>query len=195
MDYEKLKVFIESAINDSMISNWWIYLGVIVLSAVGGFCGSYLRKKAQNIATKEDISDITDKIEEIKAQYNKQLELYKASLQLNSQLKTAALDLRLQKHQEAYTLWRNLLFNLRKEEDLYKAIEDCQKFWENNCLYLTEEVRKAFHSAYVLAVDFKNLPREDTDSIKEWHKEITEAGKKILEAFNLPDLKIENDKD
>ena len=162
---------------------------------MGSFYGSYLRGKARNLATKEDIRDITDKIEEIKAQYNRQLELYKSSLQLNTQLKTAALDLRLQKHQKAYTLWRSLLLNLRKEKELYNSIDECQKFWEKNCLYLTEDVRKAFHSAYILAGDFKNIPRQDTDSIKEWHKEITEAGSKILEAFNLPDLKIEGDID
>ena len=195
MDFEKLKALIDSAINDSVISNWWVYLAVIILSAVGSFCGSYFRKKAENVATKEDISDITDKIEKIKVQYNRQLEFYKASLQLNSQLKTAALDVRLQKHQEAYTLWRNMLFNLREEEELYSAIDACQEFWENNCLYLTEDVRKAFQNATVLAANFKKLPRDDTDSIREWRKDINEAGKKILDAFNLLDLKIVDNKD
>ena len=186
MDYEKLKLLIENAVNDSNASNWWIYIAIIFFAGFCSMLGSYLRTKGQNFATKEDIEVITQKIEDVKSEYNKQLEFYKSSLQLNNQLKMAALDTRLQKHQEAYTLWRNLLFNLRNDDELYSSIDKCQKFWEENCLYLTDEVRKAYYTAFILAGDFHKLPKEDPSTIREWHKEITEAGKKIFEAFNIP---------
>jgi len=40
----------------------------------------YIGEKAKNLATKEDIADITGKIEQVKAEYAKQLELYKSDI-------------------------------------------------------------------------------------------------------------------
>ena len=94
----------------------------------------------------------------------------------------------MQKHQEAYTLWRNLFFNLRNEKTIYKVIDDCQAWWGTNCLYLTEDARASFHSAFFLAGEFRNLSKSDPKAIKEWHFKIKEAGDKILKAVNLPSL-------
>ena len=187
MNYEQIKTIIEEAINNATIFDWRIYALIIVCSAIGGFFGAYLKKKAENLATKEDIENITKKIEEIRSEYSKQLELHKASLQLSNQLKLAALDKRLDKHQEAFTLWRNLLFSLRDEDKIGTAIEEAQRWWDKHCLYLSDDARSAFHTAIFLAVDFRKLPRTDPN-IKEWFQKINEAGKKIVEAVNLPPL-------
>lgn len=40
----------------------------------------YIGEKAKNLATKEDIADITDKIEQVKIEYAKQIELYKSDI-------------------------------------------------------------------------------------------------------------------
>lgn len=40
----------------------------------------YIGEKAKNLATKEDIADITSKIEQVKVEYAKQLELYKSDV-------------------------------------------------------------------------------------------------------------------
>ena len=53
--------------------------------------------------------------------------------------------------------------------------------------YLGKEARSAFNSAIFLAVDFRHLPREDPE-IRKWFDEIEKAGKKIVEAVNLPSL-------
>ena len=188
MNYEQIKTIVEEAINNATMVDWWIYVLIIAFSAIGGFLGAYLKKKAENLATKEDIEDITKKIEDIRSQYSKQLELHKASLQLSNQLKLAALDKRLEKHQEAFTLWRRLLFSLRDEDKIGSAIDESQKWWDKNCLYLSDEARSAFHTAVILAVDFRNLPRTDPEMIREWFDKINEAGKKIVEAVNLPPL-------
>ena len=63
----------------------------------------------------------------------------------------AALDKRLEKHQEAFTLWRNLLFSLRDEDKIGTAIDESQKWWNKYCLYLSDEARSAFHTAIILA--------------------------------------------
>jgi hypothetical protein len=188
MDYKQLEILVKEAVNNAIHFDWWLYLLIFLIAGAGAFMGSYLKKKAENIATKEDIEEITKKIEDIRAQYMAELESHKASLQLSNQLKLAALDKRLQKHQEAYTLWRKLLFNLRNEEKIGPAINECQRFWEENCLYLSAEARSAFQQAIFLANDFRTLPGADPKEIREWHKAIKAAGDRILEAVNLPSL-------
>ena len=188
MDYNQLKLIVEEAVNNAIYFDWWLYLLIFIVAAVGAFLGSYLKKKAENVATKEDIEQITKKVEDIRTQYSQQLESHKASLQLSNQLKLTALDKRLQKHQEAYSLWRKLFFNLRNEEKIGQSIGECQKWWDKNCLYLADEARSAFHAAIFLAVDFRNLSKKEPEQIEEWFMRIRAAGDKIIEAVNLPSL-------
>ena len=187
MDYTQLKLIVEEAVSNAILFNLWHYLLVLVLAGAGAFLGSYLKKKAENAATKEDLEEITQKVEDIRAQYTAQLESHKASLQLSNQLKLAALEKRLQKHQEAYFLWRRLFFNLRNEKGIGPAIDKCQKFWEENCLYLSEEARSAFHQAIFLAFDFRNIPKSDPN-VPKWFERIKAAGDRIVEAVSLPSL-------
>ncbi|MFZ0052673.1 MAG: hypothetical protein WAK96_12940, partial [Desulfobaccales bacterium] len=63
------------------------------------FFSSYASEKGRNLATKEDISEITKKIEEIKHQYNLMIEQIKG----RHQLRLAALEKRLEIHQQAYS--------------------------------------------------------------------------------------------
>ncbi len=188
MDYSQIKKMIEEAVKNGFQESWWFYCLVIIAVCISSFLGSYLRKKGENLATKEDVGQLTRKIEEIRSQYNAQLESHKASLELSNQLKLAALDKRLQKHQEAYTLWRKLFFNLRREEKIGAILEECQTWWDENCLYLGKEARSAFNTAMFLAVDFRHLPREDPKEIRAWFDQIEEAGKKIIEGVSLPSL-------
>lgn len=47
---------------------------------------SYFTEKGKNLATKEDIKDITDKVESVKASYNESLERHKIELQREFEL-------------------------------------------------------------------------------------------------------------
>ena len=188
MDPEKLKALIEEAISNSDPFAWWFFILLILLSAIGAFLGSYFRKKAENAATKEDIENITDKIEKVRSQYSEQLETVKASLQLSNQLKLAALDKRLQKHQEAYALWLNLMWSLTDEKKIGSAIANCQNWWNENCLYLGDDARGAFKTALLLAVNFRHLTNVDAKEKQKWFDSIYNAGEKIIEGVNLPSL-------
>ena len=57
-----------------------IFLGLGCIIFFRKYFLSYLEKKAENLATKEDISEITDKIESVKHDYAGQLESTKAEL-------------------------------------------------------------------------------------------------------------------
>jgi len=194
MDLEKIKAIVEKVINNANLFNWWYYVPIFVLPLIGSFIGSYVKKTAEYKVIKQNIEEITKKIESIRSQYNEQLELHKASLQLSNQLKLAALDKRLQKHQEAFTLWRALYFSLfNKNTD--EAVRQCQDWWDKNCLYLCNDDRSAFHKAFSLAVGFKNIPIHETAERRVDINQIKEAGEKILEGVRLPSLGDDETKD
>jgi len=62
---------------------------VVIGYLLRDFFPSYSKEKGKNLATKEDIQDITEKIESVKADYAKSLEAVKSKLQLESALKGA----------------------------------------------------------------------------------------------------------
>ncbi len=55
-------------------------LGGLVTLLIKNYLPSYAREKGKNLATKEDIECITQKIESIKVEYSKQIETYKVEL-------------------------------------------------------------------------------------------------------------------
>ena len=167
-----------------------ILIFIIITSSL--IFSSYLKKKGENFATKKDISEITQKIEEVKTTYNSQLEILKSSLQLSNQLRLAILDKRFEKHQEAFTLWFNFFGSLYDEDKkIREAINACQKWWNNNCLYLDEESRKSFKSAFLLASTVKRIPNTDIKNKKKYYSIIQEAGQKIVKAIDLPPISEE----
>ena len=60
-----------------------IILGILLIKY---YLPSYLQKKAENLATKEDIETITDKMERIKTEYLVNLEQIKNRLSIESQI-------------------------------------------------------------------------------------------------------------
>jgi len=57
----------------------WISIFIVGL-LVRIYLPGYIKEKSKNHATKEDIAEITEKIEQVKAEYAKQLELYKSGI-------------------------------------------------------------------------------------------------------------------
>lgn len=66
-----------------LFSNYVIALAII---GVGIFLRAYLVKKAQNLATKDDISEITTKIEDVKHDYAARLESLRSTMQARLQI-------------------------------------------------------------------------------------------------------------
>jgi RNA binding exosome subunit len=168
---------------------------LLALVYVTFFLRPYLLQKAKNIATHEDIALLTNEIEKVKAQYARELQNIKhqndlliEELRGHHQLRLAALDRRLQAHQEAYTRWRRLIFRLT-DEDIQDLTIKCQDWWENNCLYLSSEARQAFYDAFILAWNHKNLVEAKlTKEMKYSMSKIHEAGEKIVKGVELPTL-------
>src|SRR5581483_12277242 len=95
-----------------------LVVGVVIL-LWRSFFPAYMSEKGKNLATKEDVADITQKVEEVKSFYASQLQdlqhkndLLLEQLRSRQQLRMAALEKRLQAHQDAYMLWNKLRTNL-----------------------------------------------------------------------------------
>lgn len=84
---------------------------IVSLCVIGLFAKkylpSYLQQKGRNLATKEDIKEITDKIESVKTQYTKSIEELKADLSIRNEQKLRILE--------------------KRNEALLKLFEDCQE--------------------------------------------------------------------
>lgn len=106
---------------------------------------------------------------------------YIARKEQNNRFRLAALDKRLDKHQEAYALWIRLLTNLFNEKELNGVVIECQNWYDNNCLFLDGPSRTAFKQAYVLAHGHKHY----TQSMQE------ESYNKILTAGRLLEIGVD----
>jgi hypothetical protein len=167
------------------VSVEWIsifIIGIIVLFA--SFFGSYIRRKGQNLATREDISEITEKIEGIRADYAKQIENHSH----HNRLKMAALDKRLEAYQQAYTMWLQLRRSVHNKDKNTDMIIKCQKWWEENCLYLDMESRKAFMSSIHAVALHPDLTggQATKDEVKENRRYIDECGETLIRSAGLP---------
>ncbi len=163
-----------------------LLFGAIVFYLLKSFVPSYLNEKAKNLATREDIAQITDEIERIKTQYSFLIEELKAK----HQLRLAAVERRLQAHQEAFALWRELYLNTHTE-NIGQTVIKCQTWWENNCLFLEPSAREAFSDAYTAANMHSALIQDGFPSrqvAKDNWQRITRAGQIIVEAVQLPGL-------
>lgn len=160
-----------------------IVAGVIAMFLLRHYIPSYLAEKGKNLATKEDIEAITRKVEGVRHEYSTLVEELKA----RHQLRMAALDKRLQAHQEAFTYWRKLTTG---SEDSGSAVLACQSWWEANCLYLEPSVRQAFLVAFTNEQMRSQFVRAGASS-----EYITNAWEKVMafppilfEAIHLPAL-------
>jgi hypothetical protein len=161
------------------------FLLTIIAAGIGAYFSTYLREKGKNLATKEDIGEITRIIEEVKHGHAKIIEEIKNAhatqlevLKSRQQLRMAAIDKRLQAHQEVFALWKEL-YAVARDEDASVIVEKCDKWWVNNCLYLEPQAREAFGEA--LAEALNALHARDSEKI-------LKAANVIVKAVELPAL-------
>ena len=162
-----------------------IVAGGVAYFVVKHFLSSYLLEKGKNVATREDVEEITRRVEGVRTQYVSLVEELKA----RHQLRLAAVDRRLQAHQEAFTLWRRVMAATHTEE-VGKVVIECQFWWEQNCIYLEPSVREAFVRAYGAASDHNSLVkgRVEVSIIQSNWKLITEFPNVLFQAIQLPAL-------
>src|SRR5258708_2529349 len=80
MTPDQLKEYVDAAIKQRDSFTILYFSAVPIVTLIATFIGVYVSEKGKNTATKEDIADITNKIEDAKAVYTERLEELKASL-------------------------------------------------------------------------------------------------------------------
>ena len=157
---------------------------------------AYDGEKAKNLATREDIQEITGRVEEVKTFYAAQIKdlehqnaLVLERLRADQQLRMAAAEKRLAVHQEAFTLWRKLLMSAHSDQVL-KVVIECQEWWERNSLYLAPQARDGFNRAYFAASAHQELVQDRTNAelVKSNWQLILTAGDQIVAGVELPSL-------
>ncbi|OGT80893.1 MAG: hypothetical protein A3J35_07400 [Gammaproteobacteria bacterium RIFCSPLOWO2_02_FULL_52_10] len=171
-------------------------IGAILMYIVRPYLSAYSSKKGENLATIEAISKITDKIEEVRTDYAKQIlevthqnTLLVEAFRAESSLRLAAAEKRLEAHQQAFALWRKLVTIIHTPER-YSVIQECERWWNENCLYLSPNARQAFFDAYWSAHAHRAYLETNASSeviMKNMNK-IENAGNKIVEGAELPPL-------
>ena len=137
------------------------FCGFVLGLLTNSFLTKYFGKKGENLATKEDISEITDKIETVKHDYARQLESTKA--ELSAQLNTHGF--RYEKEYEVLSELTALLVEVRDASlslrpvmdftDPSKTKEEIKKerlqrlFEAGRALYISREKKRPFYPATI----------------------------------------------
>ena len=80
MTSDELKTVLEAVCSTGYHMNWLQLIALISATALAAFFGAFLKKIGENLATHTDIEKLTNKIESIKRDYQKDLEIFKDSL-------------------------------------------------------------------------------------------------------------------
>lgn len=93
MNEEQIQAVVKTAIEKSVGMDAWQIIFLIVASSAAAFFGAYLKEKAKSTATKEDIEEITRKIEGVKLELgkNKEIDSIKYNLRYDACLESLSL--------------------------------------------------------------------------------------------------------
>jgi len=145
------------------------------------FVPSFARRKGENVATKQDIAEITRLQREAAHKFD---EILETSKQRHS-LRTLVAEKRMEAHQQAFLRVKRLL-GARQDASI---IEECRDWADANCLYLTSDARKAMWDAIGGAETRAQHLSEakkaagDPQHVREYHEEAIRAWHRIMEAL------------
>jgi hypothetical protein len=158
--------------------------------------GQYLREKGKNLATKEDVGEITSIVENIKKENAKELAALaherhldiKRLEQLND-LRLASIDERLKAYQEAYSLAFRMLDAMGNRQQSFVVLKACTNFWEHRSLYISEAVRVALDKAMIALHCHESTCAESSPVTPDENRAaITQALRVIERSVNLPEF-------
>jgi hypothetical protein len=189
--YENMRKGVDAG--SSFDLSFWVLIGLMVLLTV--FLIFYLGSKREDSAEKEDAINLAKQIADMRGLSERQLQILEQLHRIapgqagrHYGFRQAAMDKRLNAHQEAYILWWGMMENLRSKERIAEVVNRCQKWWVQNCLYLTPEAREAFRKAYHAAILHPELVSNhgDKKEIQDTYNTVREAGRVLVKAVSPP---------
>lgn len=193
---EQIRRIIAQALRDRSNFPWltWIltatFLGMLALIV------AYLLETGRRRAMYEAAERMTRAVEGVKSEYAAQLEYQRGV----NQLRLAAMDKRLEAHQQAYGLWRKVIATAFIDAERPAALRECDEWWNKNCLYLSKESREAFQRSYSAAFHHADNARargrnpELTKMVADNWEIIQAAGEVLVKATELPPIPLVDSK-
>lgn len=147
---------------------------------------SYSNKKGENVATKEDIREITKEVEAAKEDFSHRLE----NLKTHNSLAMVAAEKRLKAHQELFNHWRTIYLSVHGGimVDVEAYIDEAEEWLYENIVYLDGEAREEFLSVinYIYNSTNREKPFLDGEELDMVAKKLQLAQDSILKAISLP---------
>jgi hypothetical protein len=149
-------------------------LAIAVLAFLGGIAGGYFRgyvgEKGKNRAAREDLGKLTQIVEDIKDTNARGLAELTESMRAHHSMRSAALEKRLEVHQDAYRMASLMFQHLYARDEGHRGFaNDIRDWWISNALYLDDGPRKAFEAAWVAYMRYPVLaahnPTDDPDEL------------------------------
>lgn len=170
MNPEEIKNIVETVLDQKQTFDLKLILLIILINCVVTFIVSYLTKKGENAAIKEDIQNITIKVEEVKASFQKEHSKFLDELQWNRKIQEQASRV------AEYLALARRLKESSSESDYERAN---QLTWEL-AMWLPEEIYKEM----VISIA---KPSESTNELT-----VAISVRKLLLGDKAGDLKPEN---
>jgi hypothetical protein len=156
MTLEQLQTVVESGFSQQQILLVLTLLTSPLLGFVAGFFASYMSEKGKNRATKEDIHEITTKIEGVKKDVTKELEHFRVGLSARLEFLKARYAKELEIYKE---LWAHLI-DFKRQVELLPYSDDTGEVSERRKLFLVANSK--LHDFIALNRPF--FPRELHDA-------------------------------
>jgi hypothetical protein len=171
-------------------------LGFILSRSIG----SYLDKKGTNRADAEDIAKLTKLSEQVLHEFRLDAESVAQrnreileQLSHRNQLKMAALEKRLEVHQQAYTLWYEMFAKRFTKQEAIEVSVRAQEWWFKNSLYMTPDARQLFSQATNIVRELDDLSKREPNAqnaaaLRSDNDLLRKAREAIIRGVELPSL-------
>lgn len=144
-----------------------------LILGIGIYFKSYLTKKGENVATKEDVSNITHQIENVKHQFAIDLESNRVLLSKNLQKNNLFLDERTKRILELY----DAIMMFRMKNIAFNPWDHLSDDWNQTFKELHEDTFKAYHDVnikfHICSIFLKNHP----ELFQSTHRVVEEVGR------------------
>ncbi len=104
---EDIRIAISAALSDKIVLSLWQTMLIIPICGIASYFGAYLKKRGENLATKEDLREVTNAVKQIEAAYAREIESHKIDL-----LKSKTLY---EERLKAYSKFIGLIYNVRPD--------------------------------------------------------------------------------
>lgn len=141
-------------------------INAAVIGALSGLLGALVvvvvNQRALRSAEKRAQQEMEQRVNIARVDMEARLAMLES--EQKNKFKLAALDKRLLKHQEAFTLWIKFFHSFHSNKASEVALE-CENWWFENCLFLEQKPRASFKKGLFHAGKYQGYPREMQEEV------------------------------